>query len=260
MARRDERWSEWCLLPAFDWAIVFKKVGLVLAITCAGFVTDHSFVGWLGNFLQFVSILLYQFTYITVLYALWAPSGGTRTMFRAIASTVVLAFLVGLLATFNLGGYANELIEADNEHHNGTKTLWPSLTAGGVGDSGLTVYATPHAAIGGTVNNQATQSNFFWTAIGEAAVGVVLAVGVALGWWSRPRQPALFVALYVLFVMTAFANYFTQYESVTEAFGFSPLVLWGVIEVPVKVYIMLLDSRVSHTLQPDAPTAMPTCT
>ena len=39
--------------------------------------------------------------------------------------------------------------------------------------------------------------------------------------------------------------------SVIDSFGFSPLVLWGVIEVPVKVYIMLLDSRVSHTL-PDA--------
>ena len=37
LARRGhDKWEQWCLLPAYDWAIVFKKVGLGLALTCYG--------------------------------------------------------------------------------------------------------------------------------------------------------------------------------------------------------------------------------
>ena len=238
----EEGWESWCLLPAYDWAIVCKKLGLVLTIVMSGFNTEYSFGGWVAKFVKLFSMYLYQFTYITVLYALWAPSGGTRTMVRSIAMTIGLAVFVGLMATFNEGGYVNSSIEDSNTAFNTTYSLWPSFTAGGIGESGLTSNASPVCCTPGYSSGAA---NYFWVAIAQVVVGCILALGVAAGRLSPPRQPQLFTALYILFVMTAFADYFTLWTSVYNAFGFKITVLWGVIEVPAKYYIMLVDSMVS---------------
>lgn len=242
-----EKWQQWCLLPAYDCAIVFKKVGLVLIILMSGLKFDFGFGGWMASFALCFAVFLYQFTYITVLYALWAPSGGTRTMVRAIASTVVLAFFVGLLTTFNAGGETNTVLSASNTLQNTTYAYWPSFTAGGVGESDLTTKGTPQVPI----LFPAVSAIGFWVFIAQVVVGFVLGVAVAAGWLSPPRRPALFSTLYVLFVLTASFDYFTSWISVMDAFGFDAMVLWGVIEVPVKFYIMLMDSRYWTTLSLD---------
>merc|ERR1711871_1122956 len=71
----------------------------------------------------------------------------------------------------------------------------------------------------------------------------ILGLGVRARLLSPPRQPQLFTALYVLFVITGIADYFSMWYSAYTAFGYNPMVLWGAIEMPVKAYIMLLDSR-----------------
>jgi len=252
MARYDERWAEWCLLPAYDCAIVFKKMGLVLMLVSIGWGSTEvsadskfGFGAWMSFFVAVSAQILYQFTYVTVLYVLWAPSGGTRTMLGSIATTLVLAIIAGLLATFNYAGDINMAIQYANTEYNTTYWLWPSFTGGDhIGPSGLTVQATPQVEY----SDESWAAAQFWLFIMQAAVGAVLGLGVIARLWSPPRQPRLFAALYVLFLLTAFGNYLAYWQAVKDAFGFNPLVLWGVIEVPVKYYIMLMDSQVSPCL------------
>ena len=54
----------------------------------------------------------------------------------------------------------------------------------------------------------------------------------------------------MLFVVLSFGNYFADWPAVQSAFGFNPTILFGIFELPIKYYIMLLDSRVSP-LPPD---------
>ena len=61
-----------------------------------------------------------------------------------------------------------------------------------------------------------------------------------------PRQVGLVAFLYAMFVILLFATYLSTWTSVEIAFGFDPALLFGVIEMPLKYYIMLLDSRVRH--------------
>ena len=137
----------------------------------------------------------------------------------------------------------NVVITSYNDAWNTTHALWPSLTAGGVGPSGLT--NTAPQTYSRFPIQCAFHANIFWiTIVITPAVAALLGLSVTAGWLSPPRAPRLFTALCVLFVVFCIGNYFAQWPSVQSAFGFDPLILFGIFELPIKYYIMLLDSRV----------------
>ena len=137
----DEWWEDKCLLPAYVWAVVFKKVALLLWIVVGGAIPRQApfpFTAWMATFANSFASCLFQFTYAAVLYVLWAKSAGTRTVVRSIAFIISLSVVGGLLMVFNMGGDINTFITDINSAYNTTFSRWPSLTTGGIGPSGLT--------------------------------------------------------------------------------------------------------------------------
>ena len=61
------------------------------------------------------------------------------------------------------------------------------------------------------------------------------------GW--QPRQPYLAAGMWALLVVVRMVDYFAFSNTVYDAFGFNVQVLCGVLEMPIRYYIMLLDSR-----------------
>ena len=65
-------------------------------------------------------------------------------------------------------------------------------------------------------------------------------------WWPRDLSKAL-----CLIVLWQFWNLLNVFDwPIQQAFGFTPTVLFSVIETPLKVYLMLLDSRYWANLRP----------
>ena len=250
-ARSDggEAWARWALLPAYEAAIVFKKVGLVVLIVVTGFVsTDitsesasiRTAVSWA---IFFFSARMYKFTYVIVIFVLCARSAGTTNMYRSVLLMLALSCVVSAVTFFEFSGVVNEEIAATNTALNGTVPLLPSF--GGMGFSrfmtivpGRTEYAYPSNVFPPT---------FCWLALVLIATAIIGTILVWAKCWC-PRQPRLATALYVLFFVVIVLEYFTQWNVISTFFGFDALVLVGVIEVPLKYWLMLCDSNVRWTL------------
>ena len=94
----------------------------------------------------------------------------------------------------------------------------------------------------------------FWVATLTAILGTIGALIACTKPEWHPRQFRLAASLFTLWVATLFLGHLATFNWVKNAFGFTPLILIGMIEMPLKYYIMLLDSRVTP-----APRTSATC-
>ena len=194
----------------------------------------------LAQLLVCVAVWLYQFTYVTVIYVLCAKSAGTATLYRAIGTTLVLALVVGAIGFFEYAGVSNDRIVEYNSAHNTTFAEWPSF--GGEGPSRLSTSVPGY----GTAFVNPFSALYFWSGLAAAILGVMGMGLISVKLCPPPRQVGMVAVLYAMFVILLFATYLANWTSVINAFGFDPALLFGVIEMPLKYYIMLLDSRVRH--------------
>ena len=249
------KWASFALLPVYESAIVFKKIGLVVVIVGNAVL----FILPVGSDLNPVVYLiadlassLYQFTYVIVIYVLCAKSAGTVTLYRAIGTTLVLAFVLGAIEFFETAGYDNISTVEYNSAHNTTFAEQPSF--GGEGPSRLTTsvpgYGTEYRlnVINGDTHGGTTilATLSFWIGLAAAILGVVGMGLIGVKLCPPPRQVGLAAALIALFVILQFGTYVSIWTSVHNAVGFYAWILFGVAEMPLKYYIMLLDSRVRN--------------
>lgn len=82
----------------------------------------------------------------------------------------------------------------------------------------------------------------FWMLVLFFAVGLC---SIALGRSGRfhPRQPGLLLGVWVLLLVVRVGDYLAFYVPVYLFFRFNPQLLFGIIDMPPRYYIMLLDSR-----------------
>ena len=252
MARRGEfegeKRASFALLPAYESTIAFKKIGLVVMMVedaLYGTLPFGSDLQPVALLLTFVANWLYVFTYVTVIYVLCAKSAGTATLYRAIGTTLVLAFVVGAINFFEYKGFFNVRIVDNNSAHNTTFAEWPSF--GGKGPSRLSTsvpgYGTEFSV---SYFRGDLTVTYFWIGLAAAILGVLGMGLISVKLCPPPRQVGMVAVLYAMFMILLFATYLANWTSVINAFGFDPAQLFGVIEMPLKYYIMLLDSRVRH--------------
>ena len=255
----EDAWASWALLPAYEAAIVFKKLALVMWLVLAqgrppDFSSEASSAGFAVVIAGIITALsLYNFAYVTVLYALCARSAGTVTFYRAIGTTFVLALIVGAIVFFESAGGFNLYIVQYNAEHNTTIPLWPSF--GGEGPSRLTTSVPGYDQLlqFGYLSLYSTICAMaFWLGLAAAILGVIGMLLISVKLCPPPRQVGLVATLFAMFVIMQFGSYFSNLVCVNNALGFSPLILFGVMEMPMRYYIMLLDSRVRHA--PHTPT------
>ena len=242
-----DKWALYALLPAYEGAIVFKKIALVAVLLLTGFehngfsTAAESAGSAVAFAVNWFAVQLYAFTYVTVLYVLSARSAGTITLHRAIGTTLLLALIVGSIQFFDAAGPKNQSIVKQNSAHNTSIPRWPSF--GGDGYSSLTTSAPGIDQI--VIGTKSSAAIAFWVAVAAALLGVIGTVLACTNLW-RPRQMGLAAALLAIFAATNVLSYCSLYETVFNALGFNPYILCGVVEMPLKYYILLLDSRVRH--------------
>ena len=128
-----------------------------------------------------------------------------------------------------------------NSAHNTTFAEWPSFVGDGPSRLSTSVpeYGTEFSVLYFSVI-------YFWTGLAAGILGVIGMGFISVKLCPPPRQVGMVAVLYAIWVILQFASYFASWTSVQIAFGFDPALLFGVIEMPLKYYIMLLDSRVRH--------------
>ena len=94
--------------------------------------------------------------------------------------------------------------------------------------------------------------NALWSAILSSILGTIVALTACTKREWHPRQFRLAASLFTLWVTSLFLCYLCTLNWVTTTFGFTPYLLVGLIEMPLKYYIMLLDSRVTHAFHTSA--------
>ena len=242
-------WASWALLPAYEASIMFKKVGLVIWLVGSQAVSSlppyaastavayavSDFAGW-----------IYNFTYFTVIYVLSAQSAGTVTFRRAIGTTFMLALVMAVIDSLEHAGYVNHRMVSENTIDNATRHLWPSF--GGDGPSGLSSSVPGHREI--DKHHHADAAMNFWLGTTQITLGVITAVLISFKLLPHPRQLGLVTVLYSLLVTIQILEYLSFWHTIARVFGFNPFVLFGVVEMPLKYYIMLLDSRVTCPATP----------
>ena len=242
-------WARRTLLPAYEAAIVFKKIALLALMVSPGFKdfdvsSESASIGTaVYCVLTGIGLYLYSLTYVIVLYVLCAHSAGTSTIYRSVGLTLTLSLVMGAIWFFEFAGWVNEQIQAQNTT---TVPLWPSF--GGVGFSGL-VTAVPGIGNDKHADWQPGTANVFWLGALLVLLGLIATILVCTRQW-RPRQLGLATALYALFMAQNVTLFFSQRGVVVDALSFTPYILVGVVEMPLKYWVMLCDSnvRLKHPL------------
>ena len=244
----EAAWASWVLLPAYETAIMMKKAGLLLWLISFGFVPDRissttdSVKMALGTTAIGFGSWLYAFTYGTVLYVMCSQSAGTIAFYRAISLTVLMSLVSAIISYFELACVKNEQIVDLQLRHNSSVSQWPSFGGHGPSSLNTAVPGIKNVAAGGQKTLWAASD--FWTATIALTLGIICMILLCTNQW-RPRQPWLAAGLLSMFVSLQYLSYFSHWESVGEFFSFNPLILFGVLECPLKYYVMLLESRVT---------------
>ena len=243
-----EAYAQWALLPAYEAMILFKKAGLVILLVLHYQMENPHIESGAWSPISIAAMRfgtwVYKLTYVTVFYVLWAQSAGIVTLRRSMGVTLMLALVVATINFLEMAGHFNFKVVKYNTEHNTTFSLVPSFS-GGVGYSSFTT-SVPGVMTEVKGMNSGIAAMSFWVALTASILGVIGIGLTSIKAYPPPRQPALWVALYALFVTLKWIEFFCMWTSVQDAFGFNPLILFGVVEMPFKYYIMLLDSRVTH--------------
>lgn len=229
-------WAEWALLPAYECAILLKKVCLVLVTASYGFgfmqienMVNHRVSTVLALSWRGFSYMLYTCTYIIVIYVLWAKSVGTVTLYRAVAVSIAVTVVTATFGFFSSLQSINEFTMRYKAMHNITVPQWPSLNLKAPGQDQLDSKSLAIAS--------------FYAGVASTILGVILVALIKMQILHAPRQKTLTACLYALWTMYMFLCYFSCWKSIRHFFGFYPTLLFSVVEGPLKYYIMLLDSR-----------------
>ena len=227
-------------MPAYDYAILFKKAGLLVYIVAAG-ITDPEpeccepaaalfvFVSRLGCF-------IFLFNYAGVVSILCSQSVGLYAQWRALGITFATALVSEVLVFFEAAGVYNISIDDYNNAHNTTISHWPNFGGDGVSvitssapqpSSQEVVSAADVPAGTGTLVYKTWTATNFWMIVAVVAVGAIGLAPVAVGRW-HPRQPRLAAAMYAMLLISVMVNYFSNWTSFSDTFSFDPLLLFSV--------------------------------
>ena len=135
-----------------------------------------------------------------------------------------------------------------NDKFNNTIVQWPSF-----GETGYSSFTTSVPGIDTFKWDKTLGRGFaavdFWLGVTSAVLGIIGTALVCTN-WCRPRNIGLVAALYAMFMFIRTVGYLGFQIEVKDVLSFYPFVLLGTLEMPLKYYIMLLDSRVRHAHGP----------